>query len=183
MEDLASVLDRVLKNFGLVLRQFAPVAFGVGVAWYQRPNALQDLINATGGWPLVMVLGAVLGITVYNLWRGFLHWYYLIIVCFGKHLESREFVKANLSMWERRNVSDHVQAHLQDELDKWADGLYFLYCSALCSLLVPWLVLSTIGATVNWTLSWAVFAVLFVVASSGNVLYAAHNLAVGHRPK
>lgn len=139
MKDAAEAIDRLLSHLGTVLRYIAPGFAALFVVAAVVPDSRPFL---SSGSPAVVVLGMLLGPTIYAIHTGAvlrLLWF-LIVWLHKKEKPARVWntmSQLDDQRWLRRASEEGEIQAIQGEMDKWAAMLNLLYCLSYIMILIP----------------------------------------------
>ncbi|MCF7982492.1 MAG: hypothetical protein K9K86_10940 [Pseudomonadales bacterium] len=139
MKDAVEVIDRLLSHLGTILRYIAPGFAALFVACSVFPGTRSFLSSAS---PAIVVLGMLLGPTIYGVHSGALvrlFWYPITCLLHKKKLAVifKTMSELDDQRWLRRASEEHEVLSIQREMDRWAAMLNFLYCLSYTMILIP----------------------------------------------
>lgn len=140
MKDTIEAIDRLLSQLGMILRYIAPGFAALFVVASVFPGTLKFLRS---GSPAIVVLGMLLGPTIYGVHTGALvRLIWFPIICRLRKKEKQALIRTMMSKlddqrWLRRASKDNEIQSIQREMNKWAAMLNFLYCLSYTMILIP----------------------------------------------
>jgi len=139
MKEIAEAIDKLLSHIGMLLRYFAPGFAALLVLAAVLPSTRAFVSSAS---PAVVVLGMLLGPTIYGIHTGAtLRGFWFVVVALHKKAKPgavlREMCRLDDQRWLRRASQDAEVQYVQSEMDKWATMLNFLYCVGQTMILIP----------------------------------------------
>lgn len=150
---MGDLLEKALSRIDTIIRYIAPgfVALFVILACATDIHLFQNQSNSVYPAWAIVVAAALAGVLVYSVHTGaIVHGVALLIIPLHKRYlkypeisEHRSKRSVNVMFdldterWLRRCSRYEEVRNIQDELDKWAAMLNFLYCSSYLMILIP----------------------------------------------
>jgi len=140
MKQAADAIDKLISHMGKILRYVAPGFASLFVIAAAIPKTRPWL---SSGSPSVVVLGMLLGPTIYAVHTGALIrclWNPIILrlreVDTWKGTRKKVY-ELGLQRWLRRASEEREVSSIQGEMDEWGAMLNFLYCLSYTMIFIP----------------------------------------------